>query len=98
MILKISKTLFFLILLSTHLSATADGPDYWRVINVAPNDVLWMHPKPNHRSPKIAKLPYNARGIQMIECQWISQKSKWCKIAYHEEIGWVNARYLGEDS
>ncbi|MEA2028325.1 MAG: SH3 domain-containing protein [Campylobacterota bacterium] len=97
MISKLLKTTIFIALLTTHLQATADGPNYYRVVGVASNDVLWMRDKPHHRSPKIAQIPHNARKITPIKCQWITPKSRWCKVAYHGQIGWVNARYLGED-
>jgi len=61
--------IIILILISSSFSfAEAGGPDYWRVQGVASNDVLWMHPKPDYRSKRIGKIPYNATCIKHLKC------------------------------
>ena len=58
-----------LILISSSFSfAEADGPDHYSVQGVASNDVLWMHPKPDYRSKKIGKIPYNGSCIKHLKC------------------------------
>jgi hypothetical protein len=69
--------------------ATADGPDYFAVRGVAPNDVLWMHPVPDYRSPRIGSIPPYADCVQNIGC-----RGGWCEVRYGGVVGWVNARYL----
>jgi len=48
--------------------ATADGPDAWRVVNVAPIDVLNVRVGPGTEYFVIAVLPHDARGIQVGTC------------------------------
>lgn len=48
--------------------ATADGPDAWRVVNVASNDVLNVRVGPGTSYFVVTALPFNARGIQLGTC------------------------------
>jgi len=48
--------------------AEADGPDAWRVIGVASNDVLNVRAGPGTDYMILDALPYNARGIQLGTC------------------------------
>ncbi|WP_224815912.1 hypothetical protein [Hasllibacter sp. MH4015] len=48
--------------------ATADGPDAWRVHNVASYDVLNVRVGPGTNYFSIDALPHNARGIQIEFC------------------------------
>jgi len=76
---------------TSFLSATADGPDYFAVRDVAYNDVLWMHTRPDYRSKRIQGIPANVSCIKNFGCS-----HRWCKVSYKGIIGWVNGRYLGE--
>lgn len=48
--------------------ATADGPDAWRVYNVAPDDRLNARVGPGTIYFVIDALPYNARQVQVVVC------------------------------
>jgi len=48
--------------------AEADGPDAWRVIGVASNDVLNVRAGPGTDYMILDALPHNARGIQLGAC------------------------------
>lgn len=48
--------------------ATADGPDAWRVHNVASYDTLNVRVGPGTSYFVIDELPYNARGVQLEFC------------------------------
>jgi uncharacterized protein YraI len=48
--------------------AEADGPDAWRVIGVASDDVLNVRAGPGTDYMILAALPHNARGIQLGAC------------------------------
>jgi hypothetical protein len=96
--------------------ATADGPDAWRVIGVAPNDVLNVRVGPGTDYMAIAALPWNARGIQLGTCvptvtqaqyfaltaqaqAQLNRYPAWCVVTWNgQQLGWVNRRFLGEDS
>jgi uncharacterized protein YgiM (DUF1202 family) len=73
------------------LSATADGPDYFKVQDVAYNDVLWIHTQPSSHSSKIFGIPPEASCIKNLGC-----RKKWCKVSYSGVTGWVYGKYLGE--
>jgi len=48
--------------------ATADGPDYWKIINVASDDALNLREHPNWKSRKVAEIPYNVTCLANLEC------------------------------
>ena len=85
------KVIISLLFMTVSLSATADGPDYFSIRGVAYNDVLWMHPKPDYKSPRIQGIPPNASCVKNMGCY-----KRWCKVSYRGVIGWVNGKYLGE--
>lgn len=96
--------------------ATADGPDAWRVVNVAASDVLNVRVGPGTGYFVISALPYNARGLQLGTCvptvtqaqyfaltpqaqQQLNTYTPWCVvISDGQQLGWVNRRFLSEDS
>ena len=49
--------------------ATADGPDYWGVRDVAENDVLNMRSSPDFKSPKVGEIPHDASCIRNMGCK-----------------------------
>lgn len=95
-------------------SAQADGPDYWAVTGVQPNDALNLRIAPDAESRTIARIPFNARGIRNRGCptsvtfeQWKrmsetqrdwSARARWCEVEYQGKRGWVAGRFLKEDS
>lgn len=97
-------------------NATADGPDAWRVFNVASNDVLNTRVGPGTSYFIIDALPHNARGVQIEFCvptvtqqqyfalsaqqqQQLETYPAWCLVFWNGvQRGWVNRRFLEEDS
>lgn len=81
--------------------ATADGPDFWRVWNVASWDVLNVRNGPGAAFEAVDALPYNARGVQTVNCVEVGTNSgpaTWCLVNWQgRQRGWVNRRYLAED-
>jgi len=49
--------------------ATADGPDYWGVRDVAEDDVLNMRSSPDFESPKVGEIPHDATCIRNMGCK-----------------------------
>jgi hypothetical protein len=102
--------------LASPVLATADGPDAWRVIGVAPDDVLNVRVGPGTDYFVITALPHNARGLQVGTCtptvtqaqyfalspqmqQRLNGYSAWCVVIWGgQQLGWVNRRFLAEDS
>ena len=92
--------------------AEASGPDFYRVFDVAPNDVLNMRTGPSARYPKVGELPFDANGLANLGCiggltlaQWAqataeeraaSRHRRWCLIGFERRIAWVAGRYLAE--
>ena len=95
--------------------AEADGPDAWRVIDVASTDALNVRMGPSTEFPVLDALPHDARGLQLAICvptinrqqffamteaeqNALSDYPRWCAVVVEgETLGWVNARFLGED-
>lgn len=96
------------------VGADASGPDYFRVVDVAWNDVLNIRAEPTARSAKIGAIPPNGNGIQNFGCvgglsyaEWESaspfqretaRKRVWCNIRYRGQQGWVAGWFLAEGS
>ena len=55
-------------LAATPLWATADGPEFWQVKGVRPDDVLNMRMGPGTEYMILDTLPHNARRIRAIVC------------------------------
>ena len=93
--------------------AVADGPEAWAVTGVQSNDSLNLRVAPNADSRRIAKIPFNARGLKNLGCpnhvtfeQWKrmtttqrdwAARSRWCEVEYNGMKGWVASRFLKED-
>lgn len=94
--------------------ATADGPDFFMVRDVAADDVLNIRNAPNPKARKIGEIPPDGDGIENLGCEgglsfaeWLdatkeereaSERRTWCRIAYDGIEGWVAARFLTEGS
>lgn len=63
---RLALTLMLVMPAAAH--ATADGPDAWRVHNVASYDTLNVRVGPGTDYFVIDELPHNARGIQIEFC------------------------------
>ncbi len=89
--LKIILLLFFF---SSLAFATADGPDYLDIRNIAPNDELKIYLKPDDLSKLIGTIPHNAICIKNLGC--VGTSNWWCKVDYQEMTGWANGQFLKE--
>ena len=95
-------------------NATADGPDYFRVVGVASDDVLNIRAGPSASAAKIGVIPPGADGVHNLGCEgglsiveWeaatpaereAGRRKRWCRIAYGGVQGWVAGRFLAEGS
>ncbi|MBK0399028.1 META domain-containing protein [Limibaculum sp. M0105] len=93
-------------------SAEASGPDFFRVVGVASDDVLNIRADAGASHAKIGEIPPDTDGIRNLGCvgglsfaEWQAAteaeraeaaRSRWCKIAYGGIEGWVAGRFLGE--
>lgn len=94
--------------------ATADGPDFYAVTDVAVDDVLNLRAGPSEDAEKIGQIAHDARGLQNLGCQGLlsfsewermttkereaNRKHYWCKVRHQGVDGWVDGRFLREDS
>jgi hypothetical protein len=94
--------------------AEADGPDFFRVVGVSPDDVLNIREEPSAASHKIGAIPPDGDGIRNLGCEgglsfaeWEAAseaereagiRRRWCRISFEGVTGWVAGRYLGEGS
>ena len=90
----------------------ASGPDFYRVVDVASDDVLNMRLGPSTDYPVIFELPHNADGIANLGCtggltleEWTeateeeraeSKKRRWCLVGYDRTVGWAAGRFLAD--
>ncbi len=73
------------------LTGWRDLPALYDVRDVASDDVLNVRTRPDPRSPIIATLAPDARGIEIVG---IDESGKWGMIGLPEATGWVSMRYL----
>ena len=101
-----------LLALPAPLTANADGPDYYRVVNVAPDDVLNIRASNSATSSKVGEIPHDGDGIRNMGCagglsysEWeaatqadrdAAARRRWCQISYDGVTGWVAGRFLAE--
>jgi uncharacterized protein YraI len=67
----------------------------YRVVGVAPDDVLNVRQGPGARFPIVGTLPPDSRGVRLasaVECVGV-----WCQANFQNASGWVNTLYLGSD-
>lgn len=109
---KLLLTIAVLALGAGPAGATADGPDYWRVKDVAPGDVLNMRGGPSAQALKIGEIPHDADGLTNLDCagemslvefeaateaeREAARKRRWCLVNYNHVIGWVAGWLLEE--
>ncbi len=90
----------------------ASGPDFFRVTDVAADDVLNIRDNASASAQKVGEIPPDTDGIINLGCsggltfaEWekatqaereASIKQRWCQIDYFGTVGWVAARYLAE--
>lgn len=92
--------------------AGASGPDFYRVVDVAPDSALEMRAGPSTDQPVIAAILSDADGIANFGCkggmtleQWssasetqreASRASRWCLVGFDRAVGWAPGRFLAE--
>jgi heat shock protein HslJ len=97
---------------SAPVFATADGPDFYRVVDVTSNNVLNMRASPNTNGTVIGAIPSDADGIANFGCiggltlteyeaatateRAAARKTRWCKVGYDRIIGWAAGWFLAE--
>lgn len=58
-----------LLLVSESASATADGPDFYRVTGVADDDVLNIRARPDSHAEKLGEIPPDGTCLRNLGCQ-----------------------------
>lgn len=79
------------------VGATADGPDYYRVVNVAEDDMLNLRRGPGTDFEVIVGLP-PGREVTLLSREG-GDASGWCLVSLREtpELqGYVSCRFIGE--
>jgi len=92
--------------------AEADGPDFFRVVGVAANDVLNIRADADARSAKVGAIPHDGNGIRNLGCKGglsfeeyskasaaqreAGRRTRWCQIEYRGVTGWAAGWFLGE--
>ncbi|KAB2912424.1 MAG: hypothetical protein F9K29_19350 [Hyphomicrobiaceae bacterium] len=89
-------------------------PAFWAVTGVRAGDVLHLRDVPSAESKSLAGIPPDARGLKNLGCrtnvvpleQWARMtkaqrdyaQTRWCRVEYRGQQGWVAQRYLKQDS
>ena len=66
--MNIARFLFFSLFFYSIVWATADGPDFWKVDNVASNDVLNVRANSSWKSQNVGEIPFNGVCLHNLEC------------------------------
>lgn len=66
---------------TTTAYATADGPDFWRVWNVAADDVLNVRVGPGANYPKITSIEHDADRLKVIVCVPTTTRNQWFQLS-----------------
>lgn len=73
----------------------AGGPDYWRVSNVAPGDLLNIRARPSASAPIVARAA-NGMRLRNLGCR-MTGPTRWCRVELRDgSIGWAAGRFLRE--
>lgn len=64
----LSGCVTFAMMFNTPAFSTADGPDAWRVVNVAADDTLNVRFGPTTTYDVKSELPYNQNNLQITTC------------------------------
>lgn len=101
------------VMAATALPARSEEPKFWAVAGVKANDVLHLRDVPSADSKSLARIPANARGLKHLGCRrnqppmdiWVRMSegakrealTRWCRIEYRGQQGWVAGRFLTPD-
>ncbi len=91
--LALSALSFMVALPASPAFATADGPDFYRVVKVNGSATLHMRARPGKFSRSVYNLPFNARRLN----NRIETRGSWALVEYDGRTGWVHTDYLAED-
>jgi SH3-like domain-containing protein len=73
-------------------AAAHEGVRTYRVVYVAPGDVLNLRSGPSVAYPVVGTIPPGGRGVRLVgHCQ------AWCPVSYNGALGWVNPAYLAPE-
>lgn len=97
---------------SGQAAAEADGPDFYRVVGVAPHSALNLRAAPSVDARRIGAIPAGTDGLRNLGCkgglsfgEWqkadaaareAGRRARWCRIAFAGTDGRVAGRYLAE--
>ncbi|WP_274426383.1 SH3 domain-containing protein [Chelativorans sp. YIM 93263] len=74
----------FLLAASGTTWAEADGPDAWRVVDVASNDTLNARMGPGTNYPVIGQFAHDARGLTQVTCVPLVTAGQWFEMSEAE--------------
>ncbi len=90
----------------------ADGPDYWAVQGVSPDDHLNLRKGPSVKFSVVAPIPSGFLHLENLGCSpafvitdWerfseyerdVAISLRWCRVRFHDHVGWVKGSYLQE--
>jgi hypothetical protein len=78
---------------NSHYLVAESGGNSYSVIDVAPNDVLYVREQPGAEQPDVGSVPFNGHGVSSLGQQQQVGSSLWLKVQY-QVTGWVNSSYL----
>lgn len=77
--------------------AEADGPDFYRVVEVAAGETLTMRAGPAANHPVLRTISPRANGVANLGCEGAPGSSDhMCLVGYDRTVGWVEGRHLAE--
>ncbi len=71
--------------------------DFYRVVGVKNNDVLYIRPQAGNLKVVVGKIPPNGSGIKILGGKRRVGKSIWVLINYRGKTGWVNSRFIAKE-
>lgn len=94
--------------------AEADGPDFYRVVDVSADDTLNVRAGPSTKDAVVGTVPHDADGLRNLGCkgelgfaEWqkvaphereAAKRRRWCRIDYKGLVGWVAGWHVAEGS
>ncbi len=90
----------------------ADGPDYWAVQGVSPDDHLNLRNGPSVKFSVVAQIPSGFAHLENLGCSpdfsmsdWedfsnyerdVAISLRWCRVRFYEQVGWVKGTFIQE--
>lgn len=83
--------------------AEADGPDFWKVVGVAADDVLNLRAESNPRAPKVGEIPPGATCVRNLGCVGGLTLARYTELSEAERVAakkanprWCKVEYQGQ--